>query len=537
VREICARAGVHDPDVSELYGLVRGYCVADAGSARQALEPLMLAYGFDVHERDGRLVFRSRTGRVTRQVSADMLARHRDQDIDLDRTRSARADIADRVRLAYVAADGVFDVKAIETALPGADSDVAAQSELNLVLTAAEARAITERWLAEAGAARDTARFALPPSCLDLGAGDVVDLNIGADRASYRIDRCESQSLQVIEAVRVETGIYLSGKPIEEIAPIRATSAPVPPSPIFMDLPLLRSDAVPHAPWIAVAARPWLGDVAVFSSGSNVDFRLNTVVSRAAVVGVTRSSMVWAQPGLPDRGAPLRGELSDGALSSVTRDMLLAGANAMAIGAGGSATWEVFQFERAELVGPDLYDLSLRLRGQLGTEANMPAIWPEGSLVVLLDGALQQVDLPSDARGLSRFFRVGPASQPMTAPSFVPSEQVFAGNGLRPFAPVHLRRRAASDGSHLLSWVRRTRIDGDLWSLTDAPLGEAFERYVVQIHTSAGLRREVIVDAPNWVYPAALREGDSATGGYEVRVAQISDRYGAGSFGKVTLHG
>lgn len=537
VREICGRAGLHDPDVSELHGLVRGYCVPETGSARQALEPLMLAYGFDVHERDGQLVFRNRDGRVRRMVSVDMLARHPDQDFDLDRTRAARAEIADRVRLSYVAADGVFDIKAMETALPGAESDVAAQSELNLVLTAAEARAITERWLAEAGAARDSARFALPPSCLELGAGDVVGLDMGSERARYRIDRCESQGIQVIEAVRVEPGIYLSGKPVEEIAPIRATNAPVPPSPVFMDLPLLRSDAVPHAPWIAVAARPWPGDVAVFGSGSTADFRLNTVVSRAGIVGVTRSSMAWAQPGLPDRGAPLRVELSDGALSSVTREMLLSGANAMAIGDGGTAGWEIFQFERAELVGPDVYDLSLRLRGQLGTEADMPPVWPAGSLVVLLDDAVQQIDLPSDARGLVRYFRVGPASQPMSAPSFVPSERVFAGNGLRPLAPVHLRKRPAADGSHVLSWVRRTRIDGDLWSLADAPLGEAFEQYAVRIYTDAGLRREVIVSTPSWVYPADLRSADGTLGGYDLRVAQISDRYGAGSFGKVTLHG
>jgi hypothetical protein len=209
----------------------------------------------------------------------------------------------------------------------------------------------------------------------------------------------------------------------------------------------------------------------------------------------------------------------------------------MAIGDGGSAGWEVFQFERADLVGPDQYDLSLRLRGQLGTEADMPPVWPAGSLVVLLDDAVQQIDLPSDARGLARFFRVGPASQPMSARSFVASEQVFAGNGLRPLAPVHLRMRQAADGAHALSWVRRTRIDGDLWSLVDVPLGEAFEQYVVQVHTGAGLRREVITGAAGWVYPADLRTVDGSMDGYTLHVAQISDRYGAGSFGKVTIHG
>ncbi|PWR03042.1 host specificity protein [Meridianimarinicoccus roseus] len=536
VREICQRAGLSDPDVSGLHGLVRGYAIGEAGSARQALEPLMLAYGFDVHERDGRLVFRNRDGRVAAQLSSDDLARHPEQPGDLERSRAAAAETADRVQLNYIGADGGFEVRAIETALPGAAALSSAQSELNLVLTAAEARAVTERWLAEARAARDTARFALPPSRIDIGAGDVIELTADGAGGRYRVDRSDRQGLQIIEAVRVEPAIYRPGTAIEEIPRIRTARAPVPPSAFFMDLPLLRGDAVPHAPYIAVAARPWTGPVAVYGSGADANYRLNTVVEGGASVGLTRSPMARAAPGLPDRGAPLRVEMSDGALSSVPRDALLNGANVMAIGDGGAGGWEIFQFQQADLVAPDTYELSMRLRGQLGTDGDMPDVWPEGSLVVLLTTAVQQIDLSSSERGLSRFYRVGPADVPLSAPSFLPFEKVFVGNGLRPYSPVHLSVAKQPDGSHVLNWVRRTRIDGDIWSLVDVPLGETSEGYVLRILKDGTVRREEIVGPPPWRYPAALRAADGIAGGYEAEIAQISDRYGAGHFGRISIN-
>ncbi|MEM6897387.1 MAG: glycoside hydrolase TIM-barrel-like domain-containing protein, partial [Pseudomonadota bacterium] len=62
VTEICARSGLYDIDVSNLYGFVRGYVVDFVSDARAALQPLMLAYGFDAVEREGKLVFFNRDG-------------------------------------------------------------------------------------------------------------------------------------------------------------------------------------------------------------------------------------------------------------------------------------------------------------------------------------------------------------------------------------------------------------------------------------------------------------------------------------------
>ena len=47
---------------------------------------------------------------------------------------------------------------------------------------------------------------------------------------------------------------------------------------------------------------------------------------------------------------------------------------------------ETFAFAEATLVAPGEWDIRGRLRGQAGTDAMMPAVWPAGSVVVLIDG-------------------------------------------------------------------------------------------------------------------------------------------------------
>jgi hypothetical protein len=147
-----------------------------------------------------------------------------------------------------------------------------------------------------------------------------------------------------------------------------------------MDLPLITGDELPHAPYVAATAEPWPGPVALYSSRYDADFALNTVLQSPAVLGVTATPLAAATPGILDHGAPLEVELTRGSLSGVTLEALLAGANLAAIGDGSPDNWEIFQFQSADLMASGRYELSGRLRGQLGSDALMPAHWPAGIL-------------------------------------------------------------------------------------------------------------------------------------------------------------
>ncbi|MGR3755881.1 MAG: baseplate multidomain protein megatron, partial [Tranquillimonas sp.] len=532
VREICARSGVTETDTRALYGIVRGYALDETGGARAALQPLMLAHGFDAAERDGRLVFRSRTGRITQRLDEARLAASDEMESPVEAVRAPDAETAGRVRVSYIAEEGSFDIRTAEAAFPDERSFGAAQSDLPMVLTEPEARAIAERWLAEARVARDRVRFALPPSELHLGAGDVVELR---DRL-YRIDRVERASFQTCEGVRIEPRLHLPSDAAEGAARVSGYAAPVPVLPVFLDLPLIRGDEVPHAPRIAVAARPWPGSVAVYDAALDEGFQLNLLLNAPATLGVTETPLPRARPECWDRGPPLRVRLLSGALSSSTASLVLSGANMMAIGDGEDDIWEVFQFARANLVAPGRYDLSARLRGRRGSDAAMPDLWPAGSRVVLLDGAARQIDLTPEARGLARSYRIGPARRSYDDPVYVEARRAFAGVGLRPYAPVHLRAQAGASGLSV-TWRRRTRSGGDDWSLREVPLGEAAERYLVRVLAGGGIVREVEVASPAWTYAAADQAADGIAAPYEIAVAQISDRVGPGAFGRITIDG
>ena len=536
VAEICTRAGLQNFDVSRLYGVVRGYEVGQTDTARGRIQPLSLAYGFDAVERDGVLVFQTRTGNSRRAIEPDRLAVSADAESDLTITRAPLAEVAGRLRLSFVEADGDFAARSEEAIFPDEATTSVSQSELPLVLTNAEARGIVERWLSESRIARDTAQFSLPPSDMDIKAGDVVTLPDHGCDIDFRIDRVETGEFQTLEAIRVDRNVYVPSDTVEAAVRQKAFVAPVPVDPLFLDLPLLSGDEVPHAPFVAATARPWPGSVAVFSSAIDDGYSLNKLLPAPASVGVTLTELRAAKSGLLDRGTLLRVEFVSGDLASADLADVLNGANVAAIGDGSGANWEIFQFTSAQLVAERTYDIGGRLRGQAGTDGIMPDIWPEGSTVVLLNGAMQQLDLALSTRGLARHYRVGPAQRSYDDPSYVHHVAAFDGVGLRPYSPSHLRATIDSSGDVQVGWIRRTRIDGDSWQSVEVPLGEDFESYTVRVLKDGALRRETSVENSSFTYTSSAQAADGVTGSFEIAVAQVSARFGAGPFKRIMIN-
>lgn len=530
--EICDGAGLADPDVTGAEGVVRGYTLADVTSARAGLQPLMLAHSVDVAEREGLLRFTRRDGSGAQDIDPARFALSDEIEATLERTRASDAEAVDRVRITYVDAEGDFAIRVADAEQANAAGERVSDSELALTLTRAEAIDIAERWIAEARIARDQARFALPPSSAARGAGDVVRF----DGESYRIDRVDHGEQRLVEAVRIAAGTYRPGQAVATGRVWTPFVAQGPVYPLFLDLPLLTGEEVPHAPHVGVAATPWPGSVAVWSSATGEGFALNRTVEAPMVVGVTETALAAAPAGRWDRGAPLRLRVQNGALSSASVEAVLAGANVAAIGSGGVADWEVFQFATAVLVAPDTYELSLRLRGQAGSDWVMPAEWPVGSLVVLLNTALGQIDLPLAARGLGRSYRIGAAARGYDGPTVVARTEAFDGIGLRPYRVCHLTGTGAFGSDVALRWTRRTRIDGDSWQSLEVPLGEDSEAYLVRVMQGTTLLREATVTAPAWTWTAAMQGIDAPPpGSVQMQVAQLSQRFGPGPFAALDL--
>ncbi|MGR3290561.1 MAG: baseplate multidomain protein megatron, partial [Paracoccaceae bacterium] len=153
----------------------------------------------------------------------------------------------------------------------------------------------------------------------------------------------------------------------------------------------------------------------------------------------------------------------------------------------------------------------------------------------LLNSAVGQIDLNAAARGLARHYRIGPAARPLDDPSYGHFVETFDGIGLRPLSPVHLRATQTMSGDTDISWVRRTRIDGDSWQSVEVPLGEANETYLVSVQQGNATLRQTTVATPFWTYSAAAKSSDGVVGAYSIAVAQISARFGPGTQKRIDL--
>jgi hypothetical protein len=439
---------------------------------------------------------------------------------------------AGKVTLGFVRADADYQVGAVEASFD--ESADMARSTTAVVLRESQAQAVADRWLAEGRIARDTIEFSLPASALAVSPGDVLVVRENDPAELYRVDKVEDAGARVIGAARVEKGVYENGFYAESPRPATWLTSPAPVHVEFLDLPLLTGEEIPHAPFAAFTGGGFSGGVAVYSASEDFGYSLNTTLRKRAVLGETLTDLQSAEPGLWMPGT-VDVRIRSGALQSRTAGEVLNGANVGAI-RFGTSDWEVFQFQKADLIETNIYRLAMLLRGQAGTDGIVPEIWPRGADFVLIDSAVSQIDLPLSARGLDRHYRVGPAAFAYDNASYVHSVEAFRAIGLRPYAPAHLDATSV-EGDIALRWVRRTRIDGDSWQGNEVPLGEASERYHVQFISNGVVIRERTVATTAAVYTAAERDADGVTGALEFAVAQVSEQFGPGPYRRIKFDG
>ncbi|HUF88135.1 MAG TPA: glycoside hydrolase TIM-barrel-like domain-containing protein [Thermohalobaculum sp.] len=528
VAEICRHAGLAQIEVSDLHGVVDGYVIERNASAREALQPLMLAFGFDAFESGGKVVFRMRGGAPVRTLSEDGLVVPRGPGgSPVARSRASAGALPDVVRLSFVQAESDFRVGTSEARIPGGNLARLAETSLLLALPGSKAQQVADRWLAESRRARDGAALTVPPTGIDLEPGDTIEIDRAAALEAYRIERIIDTGGRELEAVRVDVAVHLPNLTADRNVETNLESPPGPVTAIFMDLPLASGGPDDHQPRIAVASDPWTDRVAVYRSEDDSAYALVATLAKPAAIGATLDPL---PPGAPDRWqrVSVRVAVPTGTLESGERLRVLNGANLGALEFAPGA-WEIIQFRDAVLAAPGEYQLSTLLRGLRGTGALNTAEIAAGARFVLLDDAVAPLPMQRDERGLARHYRVGPARYALSHASYLHSVETFEGVGLRPFAPAHLAaRRDAGTGDLALGWMRTARFGADSWQGVEVPLTEESEAYRVRLLSGGALLREVEAMTPGFVYTAAMQDADNAGTTLEVRVAQLSLSFGYG---------
>ena len=529
--------GFNDVDAADLDGNVPGFVIDRVMSAREALQPLELAYFFDAIESGGRIVMRHRgRGKPVHALASDSLVESKSGGRLESLVRAQESELPATAKLRYISAGGDYRTAVSQARRVAVGSTRVASADLALVLDGDQADAIAESWLHEAWAARERAQFTLPPSALAVEPGDLVSARSGDLERLFRVIEIADHGAREIVALSIDPVVYRPGRGPHRMSPVAPPPAVGTADAVFLDLPLLQGDARETDGYLAVAQAPWPGDIAIFRSPDSSGFEWGGVATAAATIGTTMTALKAGPEGRFDYANRLRVKLGHGQLVSVNRAHLLAGANAAAVrNVGGQ--WEVLQFERAELVDTLIYDLSGLLRGQAGSEAAMAAgSVPAGAPFVLLDRALTRIALGPDHLALPFNWRYGPAGRDLAHASFGRAVHAFAGIGRRPLSPVHVRGRR-HNGDLIITWVRRTRIGGDGWAQSEVPLGETREGYEVDIVDGDRVVRTLASDTPEATYRAADQAADfgAVPAAVTCRVVQLSPTWGRGSVRQATV--
>ncbi|MEM1344686.1 MAG: glycoside hydrolase TIM-barrel-like domain-containing protein, partial [Pseudomonadota bacterium] len=283
VHEITVRAGGAPPEVSTLHASVHGYLLDRTASAREALQPLMLAYGFDAVESGARLSFPAR-GRSTEAIALDPAnAVASDERLGaVVRARESATEAPETLRLSYIEAEGDYRPATAEARHPEAGPTGIAETSLALALPSSLARAIVERWLAEADLSREKVSLSLPPSAQALEAGDILSLPGPMREEAYRIERIVTAEAREIEAVRIDPALYRTEAAPESRIETALPRLPGPLTAILLDLPRAEGVAGDAWPHLAVAADPWPGPVALYRATTGADFRQIATLGRPA---------------------------------------------------------------------------------------------------------------------------------------------------------------------------------------------------------------------------------------------------------------
>jgi hypothetical protein len=534
IRAIIADAGAPECEVSALGEGPDGYYIDRPMSPRAAIEPLAQGFAFDAAEAGAQLVFRPRGGAPVIELTVDDCVLP-DRGAPLRLTRAQETELPREVALGFV--DGRSDYRrgaASSRRLVGVSSRLT-QSDIAMVTSGRAAERRAEIWLQDLWAGRDSADFALPPSRLALMPGDVIALTDGGRRRLLELRDIVDTTQRAVKARSIDPEVFNLPLAPEDTQPL-ALPSPVGPVEVrLLHLPLFDGEEPVVLTRAAVFADPWPGAVAIWRSRDGASFERVALAYAPAITGVTLDPLPKGPVSRFDDANAFRVRLYGGELASVSDLALLGGANIAALQRPDGAC-EIIQFAKAELEGEGVYRLSRLLRGQGGSDWAMADPLPVGAGFILLDEHVVPVARGLEMLGRTLSLRIVASDRDHGDATAVSADITPQDVALRPYAPVHLRAVRGGSGI-VLSWVRRTRLNGDSWEAQEVPLAESTERYEVDILAGSTVKRVLSAASQQVLYPAADEIADF--GGSQttitVRVAQVSAEVGRGIAAEATL--
>lgn len=527
VAAMLADSGVGGVSTDALVDGCDGYVVDRPMSPRAMIEPLASAYAFDATSDGDALAFLPRGRGVVAEIGEDELVLPDRAKPPAMLVRAQETELPREVSVGFTDILAEYRRSAVTSRRLVGGANRVTKADLAVITNDAAATRRAEIWLQDLWAGRETAQFGLGMAALALTPGDVVALTLDGRRRLFEIDDITDTESRQIKARSIDPEVFALPQrlPRQRSQPMPLALGPAHAE--VLDLPTFDASAPPVLTRLAVSANPWPGAVTVWRSDDGASFAAVETVAAPATVGVTLDALAAGPTGRWDRGNAFRVKLYGGALTSLGDAQVLAGGNLAAIETA-DGVWEVIQFAQAELVGGQTFLLSRLLRGQGGSEDAMAPLLPAGAAFVRLDRSLVPIVRGLDALERLMQLRLVAAGRSHDDPTATVLTVTPQRTALKPLSPVHLRASRQADGVHV-TWIRRTRIDGDGWN-AEVPLGEDAEAYTVDVFAGATLKRSIACASTTALYASAdeLADFGAPQPSLTFRVTQLSASVGAG---------
>lgn len=534
--DLAIRAGYDESQVVTVnldYKFLGGYVIAQETNLAQISNDLASIYGFKWSEAADRIIFKYAFDGGGAFVSdltltADELGRLSEsgdsQVMPLE--MSSEDSVPSELSLTYADLDNNYEPgfkKIRRSRFPVDTQSGVTKLALNLpiTLTGTQAATLLSEMITRMAATKIGFSLRLPPQYIKLDATDAITWqNYGYEFSGVITEETlnpdNSQTYAISEvggtifSVEVETQ--------EPVVPTQPDGRPI--RPLVMDIPDRTTGQTKDGKLNLQVILAGFGedtfqggrlDFARVDQPTNLVPRVSRNKNQPGYGGVLTNGLVPVdEPFETDLVNVLRvdrGSIPEDHLVPATYDQMLAGANLIAVGQGGS--WEYMQFGQVDIVDDDTVDLSYLFRGRFGTDVAVNERSPGDNVVLLNNVAIVYYPVPEYQNNQSYIYRgvgngqdIGDALVQMVSPT---------GKSRKPYAPVNIQLVRQDSGDILVTWERRSRFEGEWEDDTgDVPLGELTEAYAVDIQRLdlSGTYRSNNVTSPSFVYTTADQTTD-----------------------------
>lgn len=538
--EFAQRAGLSSSDLDltavtrQIYGAPQK---ASSVTARGAWEDLLFQTRHDAMMIDGKITVRPRSTAPTGTIGDDDLGA--DGGPPLKRTTDS-ASPARRVELSYQSVPANLEpaIQADEFPVEVLKEGNTLRFQTSLRMDDDEAWDAVQGHLSNASAERIKFEAAVPYTRGDVEPGQIWTLTGAGANHDVRITEIDDGLVRALRGYAAFPFLTAAGTPIDSSRPIPALDDISVTDFELVDAHMWRDEdddtGFTMTAWRRRAGSQWPGGILfrgtdpMTISAQFATLLSETISGRAQnVLGDVVSPNFW------DRANTLTVTMVSGEPTSATEADVLNGANPLWVACGSTSEWEMIQFADAVENADGSWTLSNLLRGRMGTE-HLTGLHDRGDRVLWADPATA-VRGGGSAIGIQYWYQsatVGSSPDTTTRRAFT-----NRARGKRPYSVVQISGSRDGSSNLTVTWVRRSRIQGDP-SQTAIPLGEVTEEYEVEILNAGTVVRTFTgLSSPTVTYTAADQTTDfgSPQASIDVKIYQISDVFGRGVPAEATV--